>query len=173
MVVFDTSFLCLAFDSSWKPPLDPATGQPLERARERIDYLISGLSKSNMKVLIPSPVLAEYLVRGGIDKSERLAIFTSSKAYQVAPFDTKAAVECSQIEDGDSGRKHQLEEASKAKVKFDRQVISIAKATRAKIVYTGDHRLAKVAARNGLKAVMTWELPLPPGNAQMSIAYEA
>lgn len=173
MVVFDTSLLCLAFDRSWNPPLDPATSLPLDRSQERIDFLISGLSKSNTKVLIPTPVLAEYLVRGGADKSERLAIFTSSRAYQVVPFDTKAAVECSQIEDGDSGKKLQAEETSKAKVKFDRQVISIAKASRANTIYTGDIRLAKIAAKNGLKVIMTWELPLPPEDAQMSIAYEA
>lgn len=172
MVVFDTSMLCLAFDNSWSPPIDPSTGLLLEKAKERIDFLVSTLSKSTERVLVPTPVLAEYLVRGGEDKNERLAIFTSSKAYQVVPFDTRAAVECSLIEDGDSSAKVLAEEASKTKVKFDRQVISIAKSTGSHTIYTGDMRLANVAKRNGLSVVMTWELPLPQEDAQMAINYE-
>lgn len=65
MVVFDTSVLTLAFDQDARAPIDPATGLPLTRCKERIDYLLQTMSAAKQRVLIPTPVLAEYLVRGG------------------------------------------------------------------------------------------------------------
>jgi len=49
-VLFDTSTLLLALDPGAKPPLDPATNQPLEHARRRVEYLIRTLSKAKAKV---------------------------------------------------------------------------------------------------------------------------
>lgn len=174
MVVFDTSILSLAFDNFSSPPIDPGTGMTLAKPKERIDFLIATLSKAKKQILIPTPVLAEYLVNGGPDKSERLSIFTSSKVYQVLPFDIRAAVECSQIEDGDTKKTTLTKDpANKAKVKFDRQIIAIAKAARATTIYTGDKRLAHVAQDNQIAVVMTWELPLPPDDgAQLKMVYE-
>ena len=65
MVVFDTSFLNLAFDKSWNAPIDPLTKLPIEKLQEKIDFLIKSLDKSRQRILVPTPVLAEYLVRGG------------------------------------------------------------------------------------------------------------
>ena len=170
MVVFDTSFLSLAFDKTWNAPSDPATGKPLFKAKERIDFLISSLDKSKDRILIPTPVLAEYLVKAGQDREKRLEIFTSSKVYDVATFGMREAVECSLIEDEDSrGKKVLNDVATKAKVKFDRQIIAIAKVAGATTIYTGDSRLARVAKDNGLDAVLTWELPLPPEKPQQEL----
>src|SRR5450830_1198057 len=102
MVLFDTSVLAIAFDDTAKVPNDPETGKQLTKCKERIEFLLNGLSKAKQRVLIPTPVLAEYLVMGGLDKDKRLQEFTSSKAFSVAAFDIRAAVECSQIEDGAS-----------------------------------------------------------------------
>lgn len=172
MVVFDTSFLSLAFDKSWSSPKDPATNKPLVKAKERIDFLISKLNKSKDRILIPAPVLAEYLVKAGDDKDKRLEIFTSSKVCHVAAFGMKEAVECSLIEDADSRNKRILTDGgTKAKVKFDRQIIAISKVSRATTIYTGDTRLARVAMDNGLNAVLTWELPLPPEEPQQELGF--
>jgi rRNA-processing protein FCF1 len=170
MVVFDTCFLALAFDSGFQAPLDPSTGQPLTQCVERINHLISTLSASKQRILIPTPVLAEYLVEGGPDKDKRLQIFGNSRVFSVAAFDQRAAIECAMIEDGDSkkGRKLTPNE-TKAKVKFDRQVIAVAKAHRAHSVYTGDVTLAKRASENGINAILTWEVPLPPAAAQLKL----
>lgn len=169
MVVFDTSVLAIAFDENANVPLDPGTGKPLERCRDRVDFLLSNLSKGKRKVLIPTPALAEYLVQGGNDKDKRLQVFTESRAFDVSPFCTKAAIECALIEDGDSKIDKALSPTeTKAKVKFDRQVIAIAKANSAKTIYTGDINLAKRAKANNVDVVMTWELPLPPPSQQDS-----
>jgi len=173
MDVFDTSFLVLAFDPNAKGPIDPATGQPLTHCQQRVDHLLRMLGAEKRRVLIPTPVLAEYLVRGGADKDKRLQEFIGSKSFLVAPFDLRAAIECAMIEDGDSKRigASLSEVESKAKVKFDRQIIAIAKARGATIIYTGDLGLAACARRNKLQVVLTFELPLPPEDQQINIEY--
>lgn len=174
MVVFDTSFIALAFDAEFSIPIDPNTGTILENAKGRIDNLISEISNTKQRILIPTPVLAEYLVRAGVDKDKRLQEFVSSKVFLVASFDIRAAIECAMIEDGDTnnGKKLTLIE-TKAKVKFDRQVIAIAKARGAKRIYTGDNGLADRARASKIDVVMTWDVPLPPEDAQKSLVLES
>lgn len=173
MVVFDTSTLVLAFDENANPPTDPTTGKLLSECPARIDYLIESLSKAKTRVLIPTPVMAEYLVRAGIDRDKRLAELTSSRVFVIAPFDIRAAVECAGIEDADHVRVRSIPESeTKAKVKFDRQIIATAIVRNATVIYTGDTGLASRARRNNMKVVMTWELPLPPPNPQFELQYE-
>lgn len=168
MVVFDTSILTLAFDSHSNPPTDPSTDLPVTDCQARLDYLIKKLTKAKERVLIPTPVLAEYLVRAGADRDKRFDTITGSRVFVVSPFDTRAAVECAAIEDKDHQRIRAVPEAdSKAKVKFDRQIIAIAIARGASTIYTGDTGLASRARRSGLTVVMTWELELPPVEPQL------
>jgi len=170
MVVFDTSILTLAFDPNSKPPVDPNTELPVTDCQARLDYLIKTLTKTKQRVLIPTPVLAEYLVRAGADKDKRFEIIVGSRVFVVSPFDTRAAVECASIEDKDGRRIRAVPEAeSKAKVKFDRQIIAIAIARGANTIYTGDIGLASRAKRSGLNVVMTWELDLPPVEPQLEL----
>lgn len=174
MVVFDTSILALAFDETANPPTDPATDEFLTECPARIDYLIKALSKAKTRVLIPTPVMAEYLVRAGADRDKRLAELTSSRVFVIAPFDIRAAVECAGIEDADHARIRAVSESgSKAKVKFDRQIIATAIARSATVIYTGDIGLASRAKRNNIEVVMTWELPLPPVDPQLKLEYGA
>ena len=57
-VLFDTSVILLAIHPDASPPIDPATKQTVDHARQRVEYLIRKLSKARTKVVIPSPVLA-------------------------------------------------------------------------------------------------------------------
>lgn len=174
MVVFDTSILALAFDKNVNLPRDPTTGELLTECPVRIDHLLKGLSKAKTRVLIPTPVMAEYLVRAGVDRDMRLAELTGSRVFVVASFDIRAAVECAAIEDADYPRLRFVPESeTKAKVKFDRQIIATAIARGATVIYTGDIGLAARAKRNNLGVVMTWELPLPPVDPQLKFEYAA
>jgi rRNA-processing protein FCF1 len=174
MVVFDTSILALAFDANAKPPTDPATGEPLTEYQARVDYLIKSLGKTKQRVLIPTPVIAEYLVRAGLDRDKRLDQLIGSRVFVVAPFDIRAAVECAAIEDGDYARARAVPESeTKAKVKFDRQIIATAIARGVSMIYTGDIGLAARAKRNNLDVVMTWGLSLPPVDPQLQLQYGA
>lgn len=47
------------------------------------------------------------------------------------------------------------------KVKFDRQIVSIAKANGATRIYSDDEDVIKFGTRAGLEVISTWNLPLP------------
>lgn len=162
MVVFDTSTIVLALDDNARPPIDPATGQPVEKCKERVKHLIATLSKARTPVLIPAPVVAEYLVKIR-NKQEFLDKFHSSRYFEVGVFGMREAIELSMLLDPDlQGAKTLDDKTTKAKVKFDRQIVAIAKVRGADRIYTDDEKLAAVARNNGIAAVMTWDIPLPP-----------
>jgi hypothetical protein len=82
-------------------------------------------------------------------------------------------VECAAIEEAGPRRNRTLtENESKAKVKFDRQIIAIAIVRAATAIYTGDKKLAATARLNGLRVIMTWELELAPVDPQLELPYE-
>ena len=173
MVVFDTSTILLSIDPRAKPPLDPATGLPIEKCKERVEYLLKTLQSSKTQILIPTPVLAEYLVGAGPNKAEYVEKIVASKNFEVCPFNIKAAIELSMLADPDlNGAKALDEKTTWAKVKYDRQVIAIAKASGAIRVYTDDKVLAACARNNGIAATMTWEIPLPPEHPQRDLLLE-
>ncbi|CAN5786072.1 hypothetical protein BH23PSE1_BH23PSE1_09810 [soil metagenome] len=49
MVVFDTSILLLVLDPQAKPPDDPKSGAPVDRAAERIEHLIKTLAEARQE----------------------------------------------------------------------------------------------------------------------------
>ena len=62
-VAFDASILIYVIDEQAKPPADPATGKPVDRCHERVTHLLETLQQENTKIVIPTPALAEALVR--------------------------------------------------------------------------------------------------------------
>jgi hypothetical protein len=53
------------------------------------------------------------------------------------------------------------------KVKFDRQIVAIAKVNRAHTIYSDDADVRKFATKAGIKAVPTWDLPIPPSKTPL------
>ena len=64
MVLFDATALSLLLHPGAKPPND-STGNPVSRARERIELLVQTLDEKKAKIIIPTPALAELLVIAG------------------------------------------------------------------------------------------------------------
>lgn len=172
MVVMDSTVALLLFYPNAKPPIDPATGQPLTQPKERIDLLLKGLSQAKIRVGIPTPVLSEILVAAGAAKAKLLAALTKSSAFQLLPFETNAAVEVAMLTDPDllSGKPLSLDE-TKAKVKYDRQILAIAKVAGATTIYTDDANLGKRAVAEGLKVVRMCDLPEPEKPPQVEIDF--
>ena len=88
-VVFDNSVLLLAIHPDAFPPSDPDTEQPLEHAKQRVDFLIRQLQKSRTKVVIPAPALSELLVHAGTAVNDYVQKLQQAP-FSVAPFDTRA-----------------------------------------------------------------------------------
>lgn len=164
MATFDAGFLSLLFRPKSRTPDDPSTGKPVERAKERIEYLVDTLSATGEKIIVPTPALSEFLMLLGADAADVLMSFHSEAAFQVKPFDERSAIELVSLSDIKPGENKQKEQGgSWAKIKFDRQIVAIAKTHgRGGVIYSTDKDLCKLAEREGLKTVECHHLPLPP-----------
>ncbi len=176
MVVFDTSVLLLLIHPGAKPPFDAETNQPVERAAERVAHLAATLSNSREKVIVPTPVLSELLVHAGEATGKYLDILNNQAAFRIAPFDQRAAIEAAIAMKGALQRGGIRVDATdpaatRGKVKFDRQIVAIAKAEGASTVYSDDQDVVKYAKQAGLEAFRTIDLGLPPENPQSSLDF--
>jgi predicted nucleic acid-binding protein len=126
-------------------PIDPATGAPVSNCKKRLDFLIATLQRDKTKIVIPTPVLGELLVRGGRAGQEWLAILNKSRFFRIAGFDERAAVEfaATQAERVASGQKN--EGAKRAKAKFDDQIVAIAAIEGATVIYSDNSHIKNLA----------------------------
>lgn len=172
MVVMDSTALLLLFYPDAGTPLDPDTGQPLTKCSERIELLLQNLSEARIQVLVPTPVLSEVLVKAGADKPRLLREINNAYSFQVQSFDQIAAIEVAMLTDIDLQSNRKLSDKETwAKVKYDRQIIAIAKANNVKTIYSDDGGLAKTARANGIAVVSTWELDAPADPPQADLPF--
>jgi hypothetical protein len=176
MIVFDASVLLLLLNPETSPPKDAATGYPVARCKDRIEYLIAQLSKQREKIIIPTPALSEALIKAGEAAPQYLDIMRNSRFFQVSPFGTTAAVEAAEL------MRHRIAKFgtlkgdsldSRAKVKFDHQIVAIARVTRATSIYTDDARLQHLATSLGITSKGMASLPLPPSDPQTALDFTA
>ena len=170
MVVFDANFLMLLLRPDMDGPKD-ADGEPLSQAKERVEFLVDLLGRERTKIAIPTPALSEALVHA---KELQAIVETVNKhsAFSVEPFDQRAAIELAAMlrEELKGGKQAMKTDAETwAKLKFDRQIVAIAKVIGATTIYTDDTSVAAVAGRAGIPAVRPYELPLPPHDAQQQL----
>ena len=174
MVVFDSSVLLLVLDPKAKPPTDPATGKPVERAAERVEHLLSMLANAGEKIIIPTPVLSEVLIYAGPAMQRIIEELNRQSCFRIADFDQKAAIEAAlamrdALDRGGLRVDTARPDDTKTKIKFDRQIVAIAKAEGAHTVYTDDESMAKYAERAKLQGIRTADLDLPPEDPQQAL----
>jgi predicted nucleic acid-binding protein len=169
MVAIDNTTLALLLHPAAKPPIDPKTGLPLAKARERIEQLITDLDAEDERIVIPTPVLCEFLILAAKDGPQYLEKIQTSKTLLLKPFDERAAVELAAMElsaRGKGGRKA-ASASPYQKVKFDRQIVAIAKVNGAHTIYSDDEDLGRFAKNAGMKVVCTWDLLIPPSKTPL------
>lgn len=172
MVIMDATTLLLLLYPSASPPIDESTGLPVTKCKERIELLLQNLSQANIQVMVPTPVLSEVLVTTGADKARVLNEINNAYAFKIQPFDTLAAVEVSMLTDADlQANKKLTADETKAKVKYDRQIIAIAKVNGVQTIYSDDGKLGAKARSNGIVAIRMADLPLPPEPPQTQIPF--
>jgi predicted nucleic acid-binding protein len=123
------------------------------------DKLVRYLQQENTSLLIPTPVLAEFLA---YDFSQRYIKFFSTmqnSRFQIAPFDQKAAIICGEL--ACELRKIKENSTSKQKVKVDLQIVSIALAMKVKSILTEDTDIANIISNLDLqlKAITIADIP--------------
>lgn len=162
MVVFDNSIFCLCLH-----PLARARFG-VDRVRDRVEYLLYRLRESKERVILPAPAFAEFLVFAGKDGPDYLARIRETSIFRVAPFDERAAIQLADIEIAAVGSGNKRGPAGPAtewqKVKFDRQIVAIAKVHGASEIYSDDPDIKKHGEACGIRVVQLADLPLPPAS---------
>ncbi|MDP9648617.1 hypothetical protein [Paraburkholderia caledonica] len=154
MVVFDAGILISL--------LTPRTTEG--HKKERLDFLVRTLRQTRTKILIPTPALSELLVHAPDLADE----FSRSSGFEVVPFDQRAAIECAlSIRAAlSTGNKKGKQNAVWSKVKFDHQIVAIARSRLASCIYSDDKGLLSFARSIGMNAMSSDELPDDPDKAQ-------
>lgn len=161
ILVVDSSALALIINPDADPPDDPATGSPLTRVRDRVDLLLSGMEARDT-IIVPAPVLAEILVKAGDGAPDVLNGLQGLAKIRIVPFDERAAVETAIMtrEALAIGDKRGGSTESWQKVKYDRQIVAIARVHGASRIYADDRGLVGFAKLLGMDVVSSWDLPL-------------
>ncbi|MEI9409153.1 type II toxin-antitoxin system VapC family toxin [Mesorhizobium salmacidum] len=168
IVAFDASTLIYLFDDKAAAPSDQSSGKVVDRCRDRIEHLIETLANARAKIIIPTPALAEVLVRAQEGAPERLRILKSSKYFKIVPFDERAAVEFAAIQTVRQATGTRSTTSPRAKAKFDDQIVAIAVVEGATELYSDDSDISKLAGSR-MKVLGMTDLPLPPEDAQTDI----
>lgn len=165
MVSVDAGILSLLLHPKAKPPNDPSTGKPVEKAHERIEQLIDYLDSEKERIIIPAPALSEFLVLAGADGPQYLSEIALQSHIYIQPFDQLAAIELAAIEllaRKKGNKRHPLPAVVPwQKVKLDRQIVAISKLHQCKAIYSDDGDVRSIAEDIGIKVISTWELDLP------------
>lgn len=160
--VFDTTTLSMvlipgATSSSRK------TKRPIKHAKERVDLLIETIAANDDTIIIPSPVLSEVIVKIPDKADELLKKIKSSPWFKVEGFDAAAAVELGlrTARAMAAGDKREGLQADWTKIKFDRQIVSIAIVAAASVVISDDSDIAAIGERWGMEVKSIEDLPIP------------
>jgi hypothetical protein len=160
MVVFDAGIL-----------ISLISPRGTERVKkERLGFLVRSLLQTRTKILIPTPALAELLVHA----PDLVDEFSRSSGFEVVPFDQRAAIECSlSIRAAllSGNKKGKQKQAAWAKVKFDHQIVAIARSRLATCIYSDDKGLLNFARSLGMSAISADELPDDPEKAQAHLDF--
>ncbi len=158
-VLFDTIFLSMLFHQDDRLPIDPATSTQVTNPKERIEYLIETLDRDGVKVVVPTPALAELLAAAGLNGPLYLDELHGNSVFEIAPFDERAAIENGALEASGARR---IGSSPRQKTKVDRQIIAIAKTVGVDAVYSDDVDIKTLEDELGLRVVRVHELPLRP-----------
>lgn len=172
VAAFDTNVLCLLLHPDADVPNDPSTGKPVSRAQDRMAYLVEQFRETGSRILIPTPVLAEFLTFAPPDY---LAVINTSAHFEVAAFDQRAAIESARaVQRAKSGPGKKLGMAAGwQKIKVDWQIAAIAKVGGADTLYTTDSDLGTIAAEYKIKTIHVADLDLPPSDSPLFDGIEA
>lgn len=159
MIIFDSSYLVVLLHPNPAPAKD-RENQPVSQFRERVAHLTQMMDVSNDTIGVPTPAMAEVLVRSGASRARYVSTLSDTWKFQILPFDSRAAIEAADLIAAIKSQKEKWE--TWAKIKFDIQIVSIAKAESATVIYSDDKDIENYAKRFKIRVVRICDLPLPP-----------
>ena len=171
MAVFDTTTLLCLLDPDANVPYDTRTGQPVADAKIRVRALVESLTARREHVLVPTPVLSEVLVHAGEATQSYLKSLGNTSRFRIEPFDDRAAIELAEMTRRAyaSGDLQAGTDATRARLKFDRQILAIARVQRENHVYTDDGNMRAFAEEAGFEVTGLQDIPLPVSTRQTAL----
>lgn len=140
--------------------------------RLRVSHLISTLDKAKSLVVVPTPVVAEYLVKADQAGLQSLRKLQGRSLVRICDFNLTAAYECALLDgaalNGSMGKKHGID-AAWQKIKIDRQIVSIARVNGCTAMVSQDDSVAANCNRLGIEVFKFEDLPMPPEAAQKEL----
>ena len=166
-VAFDAVMLSAYLHPEAKYP------KPVEKIPERIQLLVDELEAAGAKIIIPTPVLSEFLVLAKADGPLYLADLTNNGVFDLPPFDVRAAIEAAdtQRRAHDANDKKSGAAGRWQVVKVDRQFVAIAKVNGVDCIYSDDDDVRKLAAFCGIPVKGVEDLPTPPEPDQPVLSF--
>ena len=153
--VIDANILAALFSKNYEDARDA-----------RIRGLIADSRTTRSRLVVPTPVFAEFSVRARDDEIE---FITSQHVFKLVPFDAIAAIECGfMIRDVFS---HESKKDRHA-IKFDLQILAIAKVCRATRLITNDKQLRSRSSSLGISAISIMDLPVPENERQIVLSLD-
>lgn len=161
-MILDATALLLLLNDQTPAPKHPETQEEITDAHERVKALVEQITAAGQKVVIAAPVLAELMVRAENAESEYMKEFSNSSRFRLAPFDHKAAIEHAMYtrEALKTGDKRGGINDDWGKVKFDRQIIAIARSLAINKICTDDENLEKHAKKQNIDVVHIYDIQL-------------
>jgi hypothetical protein len=136
----------------------------VDRAKDRVDFLLETLSQQNERIVIPTPAFAEFLVLAGTDAPNYIRRIRETSIFRLEPFDERAAIELADMEIAarvKGNKRGSALDAEWQKVKFDRQIIAVAKVSGALCIYSDDPHIASHGKDCNIPVLSLNDLPLP------------
>ena len=136
-----------------------------------MDFLVKTLEQKKTRIITPTPALAEALVHAGAALEGYMEILSKRAVFRIVSFDTKAAIELAVMTRKalDNGDKRGGINAPWTKVKFDRQIVCIAKAYNVSEIYSDDEHVRKLGESIGMTVTGLIGCPLPPDLRQANL----
>jgi hypothetical protein len=166
-VCFDSNCFAALIDKATSDLYGLDKTQPIKYAKERLQYFIKS---DRPRVFVPTPIHTEILLISSIDKNIFDEFLFGNSDFILAPYDVRAAsihatTEMPRIRNDKRGGRTE----TMAKLKFDRQILSICKANKINFIFSTDTDFYKDAAFYGITVRCPSTLELPPDIRQPSL----
>lgn len=162
MVLFDAAILNVAIDPKSNIPSDFRTGLPIPDARQRVDALIESLEKDGEGIIIPTPALCEALTTLAEKAIELTEQIERRSCFRIRPFGKREAIEVAMRTRAAilAGDKREGLTDPWQKVKYDRQIVAIAKTENAIAIYSTDRAIHEHGKLWGIPVLHLADVPL-------------
>lgn len=139
----------------------------IENIELRSKALLDHIERNGGTIVIPTPVLAEYLlgIDGESNKHAHVNLISSMNCFEILSFEEIASIECSMLPSKQEFKQFikQLNSNETAnKIRFDRQIIAIAKANGITEIWSSDSQVIKKGLEVGIDVKSLSEIqPIP------------